>query len=236
MITQYKLKLSSRDNSLIPSSFAYNLYSWLLSQNSSEASQFLHNHDTPYISQHLYNNTWTVNLLNDDVSDVLSYCFNSIKKIELNNCCLMVEGIECCENISADSFLNPEFKLDSKRAELKFISKTAFKQSGRYVIFPNETLLIQSLISKWNSLFPEFYLSDEDMIFELNNGIRITDYKLRTGRYPLKNIKIPCFYGNVILENKLPIVLQELWGALLLFSQYSGIGIKTTLGMGAVEL
>ena len=54
--------------------------------------------------------------------------------------------------------------------------------------------------------------------------------------YRIKGAAIPCFYGRIFLEAKLPVVLQELWSALLQFAPYSGIGMKTTLGMGGVKL
>ena len=60
----------------------------------------------------------------------------------------------------------------------------------------------------------------------------MTDYNLRTTRYPLKNVRIPSFAGSVVLESRLAQPMQEIWKLLLHTAQYTGIGIKTTLGMG----
>ena len=43
------------------------------------------------------------------------------------------------------------------------------------------------------------------------------------------------FGGHLNIKNNMTGFHKELADALLLFSQYSGIGIKTALGMGGVE-
>ncbi len=54
--------------------------------------------------------------------------------------------------------------------EIRFLTPTAFKQAGRYAIFPQERLLLQSLLSRWNYLCPDYPLTDEDAISALLEG------------------------------------------------------------------
>ena len=68
----------------------------------------------------------------------------------------------------------------------------------------------------------------------LEKGLHIVDYSLRTVRYPLKNVKIPSFVGNIVVESRLPAPLQEIWQLLVCLAPYTGVGIKTTLGMGSI--
>ena len=89
---------------------------------------------------------------------------------------------------------------------------------------------------KWNRLFPAYPLEDADMLDEMKKGLHIVDYSLRTHRFPLKNIAIPSFCGRIFVEAKMPMVLQGIWNTLLCLAPYSGIGIKTTLGMGGVKV
>ena len=67
-----------------------------------------------------------------------------------------------------------------------------------------------------------------------SGGVLIVDYSLRTVRYSLKGTKIPAFVGNIVMESRLSAPLQEIWQLLVALAPYSGIGIKTTLGMGGV--
>lgn len=113
-----------------------------------------------------------------------------------------------------------------------FQSPCAFKQAGRYAIYPQENLILQSLITHWNTTFPEYALTDSDALQALQQGLHIVDYNLHTTRYLLKETRIPSFLGNVTVEAHLAPPLLELWNTLLSFAPYGGIGIKTTLGMG----
>ena len=73
-------------------------------------------------------------------------------------------------------------------------------------------------------------------IVKLASGLCISDYSLHTVRYNLKNAYIPAFTGRVTVTARLPVPLLELWNALLCWAPYSGIGIKTALGMGGVDV
>jgi len=128
-----------------------------------------------------------------------------------------------------------ELRLPS-RVTIRFHTTSSFKQDGSYVIFPQERLLLRSLLAKWNAWFPEYSLDDEDAAAALERGVRITDYQLRSGRYTLKSARIPGFSGRLTLSSSLSAPMQEVWNLLLVFSTLCGIGIKTTLGMGGVTL
>ena len=120
--------------------------------------------------------------------------------------------------------------------EIQFRSAASFKQNGRYVIFPQEKLILQSLVNRWNSFCEEYPLCDPDALCMLESGIYIRDYALKTVRYHLKKVYIPAFVGKVTLDSRLPVPLAELWRAILLWADYSGIGIKTALGMGGANV
>ena len=69
----------------------------------------------------------------------------------------------------------------------------------------------------------------------LEEQIWIRDYRLRGARYAMKGQRILGFCGTIWVQNRLPVPLLEIWKILLLFANYAGIGVKTSLGMGAVE-
>ena len=124
----------------------------------------------------------------------------------------------------------------ASRTRLWFRTPCAFKQAGRYAIYPQEFLLLQSLVLHWNTAFPDCQLSDPDALDAILRGLRILDYSLHTVFYPIKNTCIPGFVGSAVVEARLALPLLELWNALLSFAPYGGIGIKTTLGMGGVSV
>ena len=124
----------------------------------------------------------------------------------------------------------------ASRTRLWFRTPCAFKQAGRYAIYPQEFLLLQSLVLHWNTAFPDCQLNDPDALDAILRGLHILDYNLHTVSYPIKNTRIPGFVGSAVVEARLALPLLELWNALLSFAPYGGIGIKTALGMGGVSV
>ena len=66
-------------------------------------------------------------------------------------------------------------------------------------------------------------------------GLLCRGYQLRDQSYFLKDNHVPGFVGSLTLDSTcLSGFHRTLADALLYFSGYSGIGIKTTLGMGGI--
>lgn len=235
MICRYRLKLKLQEGR-IPQFWAYRLYAWLLTKLPEEQAQNLHEQEKRTLSQYLDHEIWYVTLFGEETIEAVTPVLEAAREIDLHTDRITILECTCDRVDGAQFFLHAGKQILSKRTELQIISPMSFKQSGRYTIFPKEELLIQSLLTRWNEVFPEFLLNDPEMEEVLLQGIHIVDYSLRTSRYQLKNSAIPSFYGKIFLEVRLPVVLQELWNALLCFSCYSGIGMKTTLGMGGVQI
>lgn len=238
MIQQIQLVLSPPNDVRIPQSWSYRLYGWLMSQISSEFGEQMHLQGEHPIAHFLcfspekQSLIWTVNLLNDAARQIVFPVLESAKEIPLHELTLPVSEVRTFPAISAEELIRSGRSRSETRAKIAFLSPCAFKQSGRYTIFPQETLLLQSLIAHWNAAFPEYALIDSDALQALQQGLHIVDYNLHTTRYLLKETRIPAFQGNVTIEARLAPPLLELWNALLSFASHGGVGIKTTLGMG----
>lgn len=238
MIQQIQLVLSPPTDVRIPQSWSYRLYGWLMSQISSEFGEQMHLQGEHPIAHFLcfspekQSLIWTVNLLNDAARQVVSPVLESAKEIPLHELTLPVSEVRTFPAVSAEELIRSGRSRSETRAKIAFLSPCAFKQSGRYTIFPQEALLLQSLIAHWNAAFPEYALIDPDALQALQQGLHIVDYNLHTTRYLLKETRIPAFQGNVTIEARLAPPLLELWNALLSFASHGGVGIKTTLGMG----
>ena len=159
-----------------------------------------------------------------------------VQQVRLHELTLQAQLLCRAQPVSAQQLICTARDQGTHRAKLTFCSPCAFKQSGRYAVYPQEMLVLQSLIQHWNSAFPEAALTDPDAFQMLAQGLHITDYGLRTTRYSLKDVRIPSFRGSITLEARLAPPLLELWNALLNFASFGGVGIKTTLGMGGAEV
>ncbi len=128
-----------------------------------------------------------------------------------------------------------ELYLNAERTpKIRLLTPTSFKSQGITHIFPDISTLLQGVINKINTHSDNFKWQDEECIQELLQKTYIRDYNLRTSNFSLEGIKIKGFVGTIQ-----PAVNDEallpLLNFLLAVSEYTGFGIKTALGMGAVK-
>ncbi len=239
MIQQHRIALETGDVQ-VGATLAYPLYAWLLSCISHEAGDWLHEDGTKPITQYVYREQetfwWVINLLTDDAIALFAPVLEAKQAAELHLGTLSftrhtTETIESPREIIARGQALQEIH----RFPLTLLTPTAFKQQGRYVILPQESLILQSLIRRWDESFPEFPLDDPDAFQAMLQGVHIADYSLRSLRHPLKQTKIPSFQGRIILETHLSAPLMEIMKTLYVFAPYAGLGIKNALGMGGVK-
>lgn len=237
MIRQYRFALTGTEPLRIWD--GYRLYSWLLENLPEEFGDLLHQQSLTPIAQYLLPEpdraVWTVSLLGDYAVESASALLEALPPVTLHTDHYQAALLGCTELASVQAVLHAADALpEENRVTLQLRTPTAFKQNGRYVIFPQERLILQSLMAKWDAAFPECPLQDPDALEMLARGLRICDYRLRSARYGLKGNRIPGFCGELTLEANLSAPMRQLWNCLCILAPYSGIGIKTALGMGGV--
>lgn len=118
-----------------------------------------------------------------------------------------------------------------------FTSPTSFKRTGGYFTpLPQPELVFGSLLDRWNSFAP-FCLPDS--LYELFHvGIAILDANIQTETLSFarghKGI-VPGFIGEVTYRFSCDVEERRYLHALVDFAKYSGVGVKTTVGMGQVQ-
>lgn len=65
---------------------------------------------------------------------------------------------------------------------------------------------------------------------------QIVDYRLRSTKFYLEGTKIPAFMGELTIRVNAPLPILQLADVLLRSAVYTGVGVKTSLGMGKIEL
>jgi len=242
MIIQLRLSISLPPEEVTPA-ISYPLYAWLLSQVSREAGNQYHDNSLRAISHYVHLRTsphrpeWVVNLLTKEAFSLFQPVLEEMEEAWLHQRrvpCVCTEA----ERIDAPQvfFDLGEELSHTVRFPLDFLTPTSFKQQGRYVIYPQESLMLQSLCNRWSLCFPSQPMDAQMLLPSLLEGVRIVDYSLRSLRYPLKQVSIPSFQGRVVLEAHLPQTESTLFRALYCFAPYAGMGIKTALGMGGIAI
>lgn len=124
-----------------------------------------------------------------------------------------------------------ENAIKKKKIRLKFHSTTTFRENGRHIILPKPDCVFNSLLTKWNK-FGDSKLSLNEDDFD---KIFISRYKLETmmeqfKSYPIKGFKGHCEYEVNLTGQKLKDI-----NLMADFAFYSGVGYKTTMGLGQVS-
>jgi len=154
------------------------------------------------------------------LSTTLSISTSSLDSIELKALTSMIHD-------------NPQTKVN-----VTFLTPTAFKSAGNYVFIPTTRLIFQNLFMRYSQIYEGDKEVDSDTIDYLESHTAIAAYKLRSQYFDLSSKtskRIPAFTGSMTISSKGPQALTGLVQMLLKFGEYSGIGIKTSMGMGGTQ-
>lgn len=242
MLTQYKLTLQPEKPCSPRPEWAYRLYAALLAETSQDFAASVHQSAVTPVSQFLLHTPqglqWTINLLGEESEAVLAPVIDRLDRIwlEKDRVVLLTEKRSSRMLCSADELFALAAQGNSQLHRLRFCTPTCFKSVGQYLPLPTTRLIVQSLMKKWNGCISECPIEDEDGqgMETLAAGLRPRGFQLCNRNYYLKGNSIPGFVGELNLDNRLNGFHRELADALLLFADFAGIGIKTTLGMGGV--
>ena len=222
----------------------YHLYACLLSMLSSETADALHENQRSPLSQSvIYSDDgsllWRISSFDDELSEEIAAALSRAQSItaekagaELKISSIAEQRIGGFQDILglASGFTG------SDRIRLSFTTTTALKKSGEFLVFPDAELIIKNLWSSWNAVFPETPFDDDDALALIVGSTNITAYHLSSSIYRMKGSGIRGFFGSLTLGTRLSEPMRILLYCLLVFSQFSGTGVKTALGMGRTSV
>lgn len=120
--------------------------------------------------------------------------------------------------------------------QIHFIAPTAFKQKGEYLFVPDLHCIFQSLMNKYDASVDGESMIDKDTLNSLEENSKIVRYDLRSVKFPVEKVKIPAFIGKITIKMSGTQTMTNFAHMLFEFGEYSGVGIKTSLGMGCLKI
>ena len=241
MLTQYRFRLVPSRPCTPGPEWGYALYAALLERFPAEFGAQIHEDGVSPISQFLEAGAepllWNVTLLGEGAEAVGRPILEAAPSLALRRGITFSLELREQRVIGQPEELFLQGAAQGRLHRLTFMTPTAFKVRGQYLTLPTARLLLQSAIKRWNGCFPECPIEDEngEGLEAMARGLVWKDFSLRSRYYPLKGCRIPGFTGSLAVENTLSGFHRQLADALLAFSGYAGVGIKTTLGMGGVR-
>jgi CRISPR-associated endoribonuclease Cas6 len=118
---------------------------------------------------------------------------------------------------------------------LTFLSPTAFRSQGRTLLMPLPRLVFTSLLEWWNRYAP-FPLSPA-ILEDVEADVDIARYTLHTQMLDFDRYRQVGFVGDCefLARRGTPAVILQHLHLLTAFALFSGVGYKTTMGMGQVR-
>lgn len=214
----------------------------LMEQIESEYASELHSSQLHPYTQHLEKREdewhWVVTTLNEKAyQEIIEKKLLKLQEFKLDKHQIDLKIIDrkYTELSNRELAFNFYQNSQSPYISLRFLTPTAFKYQGRYINYPELSYLYGNLMNKYDVADEEEPMQDEDTLEQLIQNTSISQYDLHSIAFSMEGIRIPAFMGTMTLRIHGTQTMCNFANMLFQFSEYSGIGIKTALGMGAVR-
>lgn len=241
MVGRLELILDNKDIDYRNSS---NLQGVIMENINNEYADILHTQGYNPYSQYVYEKDgkviWVVNTLDEKAYDniIQKLLDDKFNEFTIKNRKIPIKITEkILQKKSKDSFLEEFYNVKGdKYYNIQFITPVSFKSNGRYVIYPDLGLMYKSLMRKYSSASADMDMYDEDTLEQLIENSEITRYRLQSTVFPLEGVVIPSYKGSLSIRVNGNDTISRYARLLFSFGEYSGIGIKASIGMGAIRL
>lgn len=241
MLSRLEMKLESPQKLSVQMGSLF--HGALMEMLDTEYVAYLHTSQIRPYSQHLMVKNgeiyWIVKCLNEDVQQkIIQECLLKLNEVEIKKEDIKIKLKEKTYIQIPMSDLSKRFYENdaSRYIHLHFYTPVSFKQQGKYVFYPDIRLIYQSLMNKYDFILNEDSMVDNDALEELCRCSEIIWYDLKSVKYRLEGITIPAFVGKITIKISGTQTMANFANMLFEYGEYSGIGIKTALGMGAVKI
>lgn len=216
----------------------------IIEQLSDEMKDYLHN-SSKYspLKQRLYNKEgkyyWEVISLQDELATELQCVFETTDSFYLKSHQKTVHLTQVAHQvISIKEFTDNIYQQEhySKYIKVRLLTPMSFKTDGKYDIFPDLRKMYRSAMLQYDTFADKYQVYDLELLDYLQENSRFVNYKLRSTKFYLEGTKIPAFIGEFTVQILAALPVVQLGHLLLSFGEYSGVGIKTSLGMGKFEI
>ena len=91
-------------------------------------------------------------------------------------------------------------------------------------------------MKKYDQASTENSIFSEELLDHYSKYASIVRYRLQSATFFLEGVKVPGFKGDITIKINGPQQMINMAWMLAKFGEYSGVGIKTGIGMGAMRI
>ena len=240
---KFQVKMSCPSRKPNPS-FGSILHGMLIDHLPDEWKEMLHSEQIRPVSQWVegINETdfiWHVSVLDESLGDMLGELFRKENDWECRylNTSMHIETVSQ-KQTGFQEYIEPFYLAEEPHTGINLIFRTVttHKTQGKYATFPSVSLIANSISKRICSIRPDFSLSDPECLEQIIERTSIARYQLRSAFYELEHSRVTGYIGQMELRFSGSDELRRLAGILFAFAPWSGVGIKTALGMGGCDV
>lgn len=242
MLAELRMKLEA-DKPELGYFQSSNLQGVIMEHISTDYAQLLHGQGLKPYSQYILNGSekeWVVKTCTEEAYQeiILPLLENGFSGFVIEKKDMHIKIQEKTLNTIRKKELLDEFYSNEagRFLNIEFLTPVSFKSDGRYVIMPEMRYIYRSLMNKYSAASSKVDMYDDDTLEELVNKSSIINYRLRSTFFPLEGVKIPSFKGELTVKIAGTNTMAAYARLLARFGEYSGVGIKTAMGMGAIKI
>jgi CRISPR-associated endoribonuclease Cas6 len=182
---------------------------------------------------------WKVNALTDEAAEHIVQPLQKLESLEVR-AARQTFDVErsLTETVQLKTLLDGIYQPGDAKVKLHVVTPCAFKSRGEYVFMPTVRLILQNLLMHYGQVYGNDKESDDETVSYLEQHVKVASYDLRSqyfGNVTADHKKIPAFVGSMTLRLGGPTTAAGLARMLLMFGEYAGLGIKTSMGMGGMR-
>ena len=182
---------------------------------------------------------WRVSALTDQAADQIITPLQRLDSFEIRSVGVSVETDRVeTESVRLKQLTDLIAADQGNKVFVQLITPASFKCQGNYVNMPSVRLVLQNLLMHYSKIYEGRGEVDQETLDYIVEHTRITSYNLRSHYVPRvagADRKIPAFMGRMTFGVYGPPAMSGLVRMLLRFGEFSGVGIKTAMGMGGMR-
>ena len=183
-------------------------------------------------------NYWTITTLNDEAYEKIMLPLLSMSSGEVvqKDDTLFFESAEI-SNTSYEKLFTKHYIYSepSRYIKLETLTPVAFKVDGRYINIPSPFLILSGIAKRFDKDCDIHETVYESLFADIERNISFSSFDLHSASFPVERVRIPAFQGAVTLRLSGNETFCRYINMISDYASFSGIGIKTALGMGEIR-
>lgn len=133
------------------------------------------------------------------------------------------------EELFAEHYIHSD---PSRLVKMDILTPTAFKAGGKYINLPDPLMILSGAARRFDNDCDIHETMSDSLFEEIAQRVSFSSFDLHSASFPLERVGIPSFYGSVVMKVSGSETFCRYINMICDYASYTGIGIKTALGMG----